>query len=527
MSRLMVTRAVHESRNVERLMSLYDQIETGVCSLEALGLEEKSYGVLLLTVLRKPIPADIGLEYSRKVNTQSGNRENGLRGFLSFFKGCNLQLRARYVGGATVTVQRDPELHRRRRSPEKPNADNRCVFCRTTDHGPDGCASGMSLEDRRAILQQENRCFRCTKKRALVTSMQRRQMAEMCAVWRTTRHRHVQSQRDKTRYASRKGRSDHSREGGDNTTGPSKNQVLLQTAHVWAEGLQGRTLLRLLLDCGSQRTFVRRDIPERLHLRTLGEEDLSIFTFGGNATTNPTKCRRVKLWLQRHADLMMASLEVMVTPMKMEGKTITDVAPDNAVEDGIGLLVRANHYWNVVTGRVMRLSPKLMAVDTLFEWIPQGQLDMSDQECNACHKQGHFARDRPGGDTRSSSNRNRSRDGGYGGGGAYGGGGGCYGGGGRSYSGGGAGYGDGGSFGSSYHSGGYGSRGGRGGSPGGPGGIRGGSKQMGHYGPSFRVPCPATTVAKPAILPERHDDGKTCYICGQQGHISRDCGTKE
>lgn len=44
-------------------------------------------------------------------------------------------------------------------------------------------------------------------------------MAEMCAVWRTTRHRHVQSQRDKTRYASGKGRSDHSGEGGSGRRG--------------------------------------------------------------------------------------------------------------------------------------------------------------------------------------------------------------------------------------------------------------------------------------------------------------------
>ncbi|KAG0430402.1 hypothetical protein HPB47_022732 [Ixodes persulcatus] len=104
---------------------------------------------------------------------------------------------------------------------------------------------------------------------------------------------------------------------------------------------EGRTLLRLLLDGGSQRTFVRRDISERLHLRMLGEEDVRIFTFGGNATTNPTKCRRVELWLRSRfdrkevrvealevpcicADLVMAPSEVVVTQMKMEGMNIAD-----------------------------------------------------------------------------------------------------------------------------------------------------------------------------------------------------------
>ncbi|EEC03973.1 hypothetical protein IscW_ISCW016676 [Ixodes scapularis] len=67
MSKLMAVRVVHDSWNAEILGTLYDQIETSVRSLEDLGLEEKTYGVLLLTVLRKAIPADIGLEYSRKV----------------------------------------------------------------------------------------------------------------------------------------------------------------------------------------------------------------------------------------------------------------------------------------------------------------------------------------------------------------------------------------------------------------------------------------------------------------------------
>lgn len=85
MSRLMAVRAVPDSRNVERLKTLYDQIETGVSSLEALGVEEKTYGVVLLTAFGKAIPADIGLKYSREVIAQSMNRENKQRGFLSFF----------------------------------------------------------------------------------------------------------------------------------------------------------------------------------------------------------------------------------------------------------------------------------------------------------------------------------------------------------------------------------------------------------------------------------------------------------
>lgn len=49
-----------------------------VHSLEA---EERMYGVLLLTLLRKTILADVGLEYNHRVNAHSTYLEDELRGF--------------------------------------------------------------------------------------------------------------------------------------------------------------------------------------------------------------------------------------------------------------------------------------------------------------------------------------------------------------------------------------------------------------------------------------------------------------
>ncbi|KAG0412884.1 hypothetical protein HPB47_009979 [Ixodes persulcatus] len=327
MSRLMAVRAVHDSRNVERLRTL----------LEALGVEEKTYGVLLLTVLRKAIPADIGLEYSH----------NELRGFLSFLKG-EVECRERMQPVTEGTVRRrsnsdsaeEPRFASAAALTTTTGAHIRCVFCRTDDHGPDSCFSGMSLDNRRAVLQRENRSEapdgRDVRGVADDTS-------PPCAI------------------PTRKGRGDHSGEGGSGrrdfaviTRNLRQNNRTKQEpgAHADSKGV-GR---RLLLDCGSQRTFARRDISERLHLRIRGEEDLRIFTFGGHATTNPTTSRRV-----------------VVTQMKMEGKKIVDVTSDNAVKDGIGLLIGADYCWDVVTGSVRRLSPKLMAGDTVFGWTLQGQ----------------------------------------------------------------------------------------------------------------------------------------------------------
>ncbi|KAL1479391.1 hypothetical protein MTO96_051874 [Rhipicephalus appendiculatus] len=53
MSRLLAVRPVHNLQDTERLRTLYDELQTGVRSLEALGVASSTCGVLLLTVLGK------------------------------------------------------------------------------------------------------------------------------------------------------------------------------------------------------------------------------------------------------------------------------------------------------------------------------------------------------------------------------------------------------------------------------------------------------------------------------------------
>ncbi|KAL1417907.1 hypothetical protein MTO96_026395 [Rhipicephalus appendiculatus] len=65
------------------------------------------------------------------------------------------------------------------------------------------------------------------------------------------------------------------------TTAPASStrssSVLLQTATVWAFGTRGRVPVRLLLDTGSQRTFIRKDLSQQLRLSCIGTEEVDIF----------------------------------------------------------------------------------------------------------------------------------------------------------------------------------------------------------------------------------------------------------
>ncbi|XP_072144712.1 uncharacterized protein [Dermacentor andersoni] len=86
MSRLLNIRPVHNILDTERLRTLYDEVQTGIRSLEALGVASSTYGVLLLTVLRKNIPNELCLGYCRQKTTSAVAPGDDLQNFLSFLK---------------------------------------------------------------------------------------------------------------------------------------------------------------------------------------------------------------------------------------------------------------------------------------------------------------------------------------------------------------------------------------------------------------------------------------------------------
>ena len=64
----------------------------------------------------------------------------------------------------------------------------------------------------------------------------------------------------------------------------SDEQVLMQTATVEVENLQKsrQVTTRLLLDPGSQRTYITNELAEKLQLRITGSETLTVYTFSAS-----------------------------------------------------------------------------------------------------------------------------------------------------------------------------------------------------------------------------------------------------
>ncbi|KAL3205482.1 hypothetical protein MRX96_040775 [Rhipicephalus microplus] len=410
MSRLLNIKSVRDSRNLSQLRSLVDEVERGVRSLTSLGVGVSTYGALLLTVVKKAVPADLHLEYCRRKGATTGGSE--LEAFAHFLR---VEVEAREIIQRAETPRgmcvessvenRNSTFKATRMSSAAAlhtmNKERKgCLFCSSGCHESGDCDAEMSAADKREMLKRENRCFRCTVKGH--TSRECRKAKWLRCANCSGKHLTAICDPDFREYRG----SGEQNASSPPATGQATvlksslgseekfmcmegHQFLLQTARAWTVGPLKSTLVRLLLDGGSQRTFIHRKLSERLQLNVLGEEELKIYAFGDKSAITRTKARLVELWLQSQydgkrarvealevpcicADIMAAPLKSVLLELSKFGLPVADVAQGDGSEN-IDLLIGADHYWEIVTGSTKRLTSKLMAVETAFGWTVQGQ----------------------------------------------------------------------------------------------------------------------------------------------------------
>ncbi|KAH7967981.1 hypothetical protein HPB52_005049 [Rhipicephalus sanguineus] len=114
------------------------------------------------------------------------------------------------------------------------------------------------------------------------------------------------------------------------------NAVLLQTGQLWIESRSRRRLVRILLDSGSQRTFIRADLSKDLRCPVIRNEELSLVTFGHSNPREVMRSRRVVLTLRGQRRDIAVTVEALEVP---EVCTVTS-PPINTAE-----LHKAEHYW--------------------------------------------------------------------------------------------------------------------------------------------------------------------------------------
>ena len=174
----------------------------------------------------------------------------------------------------------------------------KCVSCKNEPYSA-SCDAVKDTAQRRNILERDKRCFNC---------LRFGQEAKECRNLKTCRHcrqRHHQSicpLGDQGKPKPKEDSPELTEEPKTTTTTVSnkkKGTVLLQTARATAvNDVNSETAsVRILLDTGSQRTYITNRLREKLNLSPVKSETLHLNTFGDERYTKQ-RCDVVNLRLQ-------------------------------------------------------------------------------------------------------------------------------------------------------------------------------------------------------------------------------------
>jgi len=252
-----------------------------------------------------------------------------------------------------------------------------CIFCGQKEHSKFFCNT-LSVEDKKKLLMKEGRCFLCLKKSHKIKSCRsqitctfckQKHNPEICYKSKLTPSELAEKDRTESKVVSAISHTEN-------------NGILLQTCCVKIENGKRQSYVRFLLDSASMKSFITKDVADKLRLTVVKKEKLSVFAFGGKSPIEKN-FDVVKITLKsRYSPETKIEIEELVNDQisgcdippprlnhygknKFHGLTLAD-SPD--CQEPISILIGADYYYNVVTGNIKHLNKDMVAVETIFGW---------------------------------------------------------------------------------------------------------------------------------------------------------------
>ena len=410
--------AISSEKDVKGLRRIFDNIETNIRSLKALGIDSSQYGALLIPVVKRKIPEEIRLSLSKTLKKEDWTLDRILELF-----GDEIEARERC---SQTSISGAKSSHVQHRNYSAPTASAlvatggavTCTFCRKA-HPSVNCTIVSNCAARKEILKREGRCFVCLKKSHLARQCtsnircfkcKKRHHASVCEQppesIQTAEERNPSTSSTQSWMQSQTQTNPVRRDIGPSTSTPTttmlidvKNAVLLQTAkgYISAASSPDKTVVsRMIFDSGSQKTYISDRLRGALGLPTISREALSIKVFGTDEGTpklyDVTQfCIRSpysdeNLYVTAHViNKVCAPLKNQVIQQAVKhtpplaSLPLADWPENEAQDLEVDILIGSDFYWHFMTGRCIRGEYGPAALETKIGWVLSGPVPW-DQE---------------------------------------------------------------------------------------------------------------------------------------------------
>lgn len=402
--------------NLKGLRTLYDTVESHIRALKSLGVPSQSYGSLLCSMLMNKLPQELRILVSREVK----NDDWDLDRLLKLVEG---EIEARERASSHVNSSNSPHNQPKGQGKLPPSAaalhtgsfSPTCTYCQGS-HTSNSCTTVSNVTARKDILRKNGRCFLCLKRNHLSrdcnskshcfkchgrhhisictkdTNEQKCQKPQTTSDGRPTQP----DQGLQTRQPTGSESKPNEQQTGNGTTlfVSSKTPVLLQTAQATilrADTPRNSAKVRVILDSGSQRSYITNRVRNLLKLPTEETETMLIKTFGSDEEKVQT-CDSVKFVLKSQHDQAEINLSAFAVPMicePLQHQLISQaqrsydhlhnlILADSSVgleNSEVDILIGCDQYWDLVTGEVRRGENGPTAIHTRLGWVVSGPVE--------------------------------------------------------------------------------------------------------------------------------------------------------
>ena len=406
MELLLRLEAVTSTHDLKGLRQLFDTVESNVRGLRALGVAASSYGGLMSSILMGRLPSELRLIVSRELREDEWDLET-MMGVLQR----EVEARERSVGAASSQTRKGTTTN------PPPTALSlttgsltpiTCAYC-GQPHRSNACQTIKSPEERKRALRTSGRCYICLRRNHISRNCRSPARCNKC------NGRHHSSLCSMSSNASAPTLVAQTPVSGSqppaltgtpraSTTSSmcavSRTRILLQTAKaVVSDATRPDPVptveARAVLDTGSQRSYVTRRIQTALQAQKSHSELMIIKTFGsGRGEETLCDVVHLKLAMNNGEQLVLSMVVVphICDPVRaqpidtskatyghLSGLTLADSS--NAMDDlDIDILVGSDHYWKLVTGRVVKGDGGPTAIETRLGWVLSGPADGVQEE---------------------------------------------------------------------------------------------------------------------------------------------------
>ena len=407
---LLNVEAVASQHDLKGLRHLYDLIESHVHALKSLGVSSDSYGALLSSVLLSKLPHELRLIVSRKTNDDDWNLDN-------LMKEMEREIDARERAKAnSANPSATTSTKKQTREPHTAAAllsgtpDPRCCYCQQA-HSSGTCRVVTQVDARKQILRKSGRCFSCLRRGHLSRECRSKSRCSKCGgkhhftLCAKTSQADPPSTEASAALAATQSGPGLNPNAASFTAIPTTSvyidantTVLLQTARALVynpDMPQFPQEIRMVLDPGSQRSYVTNRVKDVLQLRPEGSQQISVVTFGSNRR-NSQDCEIVRIRMKfkdgsdKEFKLFAVPLicqPVAAQPIKLcmerfRHLSQLDLADfsDGTTPMNVDMLIGADYYWELTTGATSRGDAGPIAIHTRLGWVLSGPAPAAESD---------------------------------------------------------------------------------------------------------------------------------------------------